>query len=190
VLGDRSLVDGANHDRSVRTVRGLCLALALALAACTPAAGGGACDVSVTQELSFADAATTVRAETIGPNCHQAIALYSIRNADGDVLWAWTAPLQRAFGDVFADAPDEHLQGFLERWAAPQIETAQNAPAWEALAHGQTTLDQLTYADIRARDLPMLCHFSGTSRQTCVFWEPIAGGAGHLYDRDAEETEP
>ena len=45
-----------------------------------------------------------------------------------------------------------------------------------------------TFCHNRARDLPMLCHFSGTARQTCVFWEPVAGGAGHLFDQDVEET--
>jgi hypothetical protein len=169
----------------MRAVLGL-LAL-IAAAACAPQSAG--CAASATQAFEFADAERSVRTETIGPNCHQAIALYSIRNSDGDVLWAWTAPLQRAFGDVFANEPDEHLQAFLTRWAEPVIATTQAAPAWDALEHGQTTLDQLTYADIRARDLPMLCHYSGTSRQVCVFWEPAAGSAGHFYDRDAEETE-
>ncbi|PZO51730.1 MAG: hypothetical protein DCF16_10705 [Alphaproteobacteria bacterium] len=170
-------------------MRFLLIALALAAAAaCTPRAG--TCDVNVEREVAFTDAASHVRAETIGPNCHQAVALYTIRSGEGDVLWSWTAPLQRAFGDVFAADPDEHLQTFLDRWATPDIATTQSAPEWANLFPGQTTLDQLTYDDIRARDLPMLCHYSGTSRQTCVFWEPIAGGAGQLYDREAVETEP
>jgi len=187
MLGRRSRLACADHDRGVRALRFFLIALALATSACTQQTG--ACNVSAVHELEFAGSESQVRAETIGANCHQAIALYSIRSAEGDVLWAWTAPLQRAFGDVFAAEADEHLNAFLERWATPEIATTQAAPAWEDLLPGQTTLDELTYVDIRARDLPMLCHYSGTSRQTCVFWEPIAGGAGHLYDREAEETE-
>lgn len=186
--GGRSGIERADDDRGVRTLKVWLLALGLMLSACAQQGAGG-CNVNVVRELEFAGAEASLRAETIGANCHQAIALYSLRDAEGDVIWAWTAPLQRAFGDVFAVEPDEHLQSFLDRWAAPEIVTTQAAPAWEDLLPGQSTLDQLTYVDIRARDLPMLCHYSGTSRQTCVFWEPIAGGAGHLYDREAEETE-
>lgn len=185
----RSRVARADHDRGVRALRFLLIALALAVSACTQPAGH-ACDVNVVRELEFAGGEARVRAETIGPNCHQAVALFTIRSGEGDVLWSWTAPLQRAFGDVFEADPDEHLQTFLDRWATPDIATTQSAPEWAALFPGQTTLDQLTYDDVRARDLPMLCHYSGTSRQTCVFWEPIAGGAGQLYDREAVETEP
>jgi hypothetical protein len=96
--------------------------------------------------------------------------------------------LRHAFGDVFAAEDTEHTQQFLDRWVEPVVETTQAAPAWDDLSAGQTTLDQLTYEDVRARDLPMLCHFSGTARQTCVFWEPAAGGAGHFLDRAVEET--
>jgi len=163
------------------------LALAF-VAACTPSGPANGCAASAVREIEFAGAETTLHAETQGPNCHQAIALYTIRDQAGDLIYAWTTPLQRGFGDVFAAEPDEHLQEFLERWANPALETTQAAPAWESLETGQTTLDQLTYTDIRARDLPMLCHYSGTSRQVCVFWEPAAGAAGHLFDRDAEET--
>lgn len=83
------------------------------------------------------------------------------------------------------------MREFLERWASPTtLASTSTAPEFSDLVPGQTTLDQLTYEDIRARDLPMLCHLSGTARETCVFWEPAAGGAGHLLDRDiiAEET--
>ena len=105
-----------------------------------------------------------------------------MRDAEGFAIWSWSAPLRHAFGDVFAPEDTEHTQQFLDRWVLPVLETTQAAPAWGDLAAGQTTLDQLTYEDVRARDLPMLCHFSGTARQTCVFWEPAAGGAGHFID--------
>lgn len=184
----RSRIQHARLDRDLRPVRFLItLALFAIIAACArPSAA--ACDVSVSSEVEFAGAPVDIRAETQGPNCHQAIALYTIRDQAGDLIYAWTTPLQRGFGDVFAAEPDEHLQSFLERWAQPFMSTTAAAPAWDELEVGQTTFDQLTYADIRARDLPMLCHYSGTSRESCMFWEPAAGAAGHFFDRAAEET--
>ena len=103
-------------------------------------------------------------------------------------VWSWTSPLTRSFGEVIPPDEPEQMRSFLERWAQPDILSATDAPPWRELESGQTTLDQFTYEDIRARDLPMLCHYSGTARQTCVFWEPAAGGAGLFYEREVEET--
>lgn len=167
--------------------------LALALAACAPRQQAG-CDLSLTRDLSFssAEAADRVTVRTLGPTCPQAIVVYAIHAEDGHPLWAWTAPVPLAFGEVFHDADADIMRAFLERWAQPHLTTTSEAPDFALLAQGQSTLDQLTYDDIRARNLPMLCHLSGTSRETCVFWEPAAGGAGHFYDRDADipESEP
>jgi hypothetical protein len=162
---------------------------ALALCACTPSAPLG-CDLESVRELAFtgAEAPDTVAAQAIGPSCDKTIGLYVVRTAEGYPVWSWSAPLAHRFGDVFAAEDTEHLQGFLDAWAQPQVSRTQAAPAWDDLAQGQTSLDRLTYEDIRARNLPMLCHFSGTAQQTCVFWEPAAGGAGHFLDRDVEEN--
>jgi hypothetical protein len=170
-------------------VRVLIAALLVALAACAPQAPAG-CDLAATHEFSFgsSDTVDAITAQAIGPSCDKAIGLYVVRDAEGFAIWSWSAPLRHAFGDVFAPEDTEHTQQFLDRWVLPVLETTQSAPAWGDLAAGQTTLDQLTYEDVRARDLPMLCHFSGTARQTCVFWEPAAGGAGHFIDRAVEET--
>lgn len=161
-----------------------------ALAACSPQ-GGARCDVSVTQDLALTapDSAESITARAIGPSCDKAVALYAIHDAEGHPAWAWAAPVPRAFGDAFATADEEDMREFLTVWARPHVSTTQAAPMWEELAPGQTTLDRLTYDDIRARNLPMLCHASGMGRELCVFWEPAAGGAGHYFDRDVEETE-
>jgi hypothetical protein len=149
------------------------------------------CDLSVTRDLTFtsANAQESVTASVSGVSCDKTIALYAIHDSDGFPIWSWTSPTPRAFGEVFAANDREHVQAFLERWATPTLTTTHHATEWRLLAPGQTTLDQLTYEDVRARDLPMLCHFSGTARETCVFWEPAAGGAGHLLDRDVEEQD-
>jgi hypothetical protein len=166
------------------------LLCALAAMACTPQAQR--CDLSFAREVAFTSAeardAVTVRA--LGPSCDKAIGVFAVRDGEDRPVWAWAAPLQHSFGDVFAADEPEAMQTFLERWAEPVIATTGEAPAWDALAPGATTLDQLTYEDIRARNLPMLCHFSGTARQVCAFWEPVAGGAGLFYERDVQESEP
>lgn len=170
-------------------MRALILGATIALAAC----GRGAparCDLEVARELAFTapEAQDTLVAQTIGPSCDKVVALYVVRTAEGYPVWSWSAPLSHRFGDVFAEGDAEHMQNFLNSWAQPELSTTQAAPAWDVLTHGQTGLDRLTYDDVRARNLPMLCHFSATARQTCVFWEPAAGGAGHLFDRDVEEN--
>lgn len=147
------------------------------------------CDFTHTREIAFSGLGTDrVTVRSFGASCDKAIGVYEIIDGEGHPVWAWATPLQRAFGDVFTAEAPEHMQTFLEEWSQPVIARTTAAPEWSALVPGETTLDELTYADIRARDLPMLCHFSGTARQTCVFWEPVAGGAGHLFDRDVEET--
>jgi hypothetical protein len=165
------------------------LAFAFALAACGPERDAR-CDLSAARDIAFVDAegADTVIARTFGPSCDRAIGLYAVRDAEGRPIWAWASPLPRAFGEDFGADGVEPMQAFLERWTQPTLTTSNAAPEWSDLAPGQTTLDRSTYEDIRARDLPMLCHFSGTARETCVFWEPAAGGAGHFFDRDVEET--
>ena len=170
-------------------IRALLLCAVLALGACGREAPAP-CDLEIAREIAFtaADAHDTLLAQAIGPSCDKAVGLYVVRTADGYPVWSWSAPLSHRFGDVFAEDDREHMQSFLDAWAQPQLSTTQSAPTWDALTQGQTGLDRLTYEDVRARDLPMLCHFSGTGRQTCVFWEPAAGGAGHMLDRDVEEN--
>ncbi len=170
-------------------MRALLLTLCFALSGCAPQAGR--CDFTVTRDVAFTgpDARDRVTVRSIGTSCDKAIGLFTIHDAEGVPIWSWTSPLERAFGNVFAAEDTEHMRNFLERWAAPKLERTQAATEYSLLAPGQTTLDRLTYEDIRTRNLPMLCHFSGTARETCVFWEPAAGGAGHFLDRDAEESE-
>ena len=172
-------------------MRALIFAAALALGACnreTDAVAG--CNFEHADEIAFsrADAPDRIVTRSFGAACDKAIGLLMIFDADGYPLWTWSAPLARAFGDAFPEDRPDHMRAFLQSWAAPVLTTTRTAPAFAELALGQSTLDQLTYEDIRARDLPMLCHFSGTARQTCVFWEPAAGGAGHLLDRDVAEA--
>ena len=184
-------VQRTDHDRGVRAVRIALLALgALLLAACEQTDAAGRCNLEAAQAISFTntEAPDSVVVQAIGPSCDKAVGLYVVRSNEGYPIWSWSAPLAHRFGDVFAPEDIEHTQTFLDTWAQPSVATTSLAPPWEDVPAGQTTLDQLTYEDVRARDLPMLCHFSGTARETCVFWEPAAGGAGHMFERDVAET--
>lgn len=160
------------------------------IAACQPQPAE-TCDVAVEREIQFShpESADVVGARLIGPDCNRAVALFTVATADGHPIWAWTAPAGRAFGNAFADADAEQARRFLERWAAAEVTTTAAAPAWPLPDTARSTLDRFTYDDIRARELPMLCHLSGVALQTCVFWEPAAGGAGLLLERDVTQTE-
>jgi hypothetical protein len=167
-------------------VRLALLILALAAGACARAAPR--CDREAAHEIAFtgAEKSETVIARSIGAACNKAIGVYTLLDAEARPLWSWSAPLERAYGDVFPVGDHEAMDDFLQRWAEPTLARTPAAPEWELLAPGQSALDRTTYEDLRARDLPMLCHYSGAARETCVFWEPAAGLAGHFYDRDAE----
>ncbi|HVV31633.1 MAG TPA: hypothetical protein VHC73_00290 [Vitreimonas sp.] len=147
------------------------------------------CNVIATNTVAFSapDARDVVTVRATGPSCDKAVGLYTIRDAEGNPIWAWAISLKQGFGDV-ADAKGAQLPAFLSRWAKPTISRTGTIPDFARLAEGQTTLDRLTYQDIRARNLPMLCHFSGTAKELCIFWEPAAGAAGLLLERNYEET--
>lgn len=171
-------------------MRALLLLLALCMVSACGPQRAARCDLSLTRDLSFtsAEAHDQIIVRSFGATCDKATGLYDIRDEGGHPIWAWAAPLPRAFGHAAAADKPAEMQAFLERWIQPTLTTTHTAPAWAALLPGQTTLDQFTFDDIRARDLPMLCHASGTGREICIFWEPAAGGAGHYFDREIEET--
>jgi hypothetical protein len=167
-------------------LRVLTLAALALLGACGSAPR---CDLKAAADISFSNATTadSITARTFGASCDQAVALLVVRDAEGAPLWAWTGLLGQRFGEVFAADDTEGVEAFLARWVQANISSTHTAPTWDSLAPHQSTLDQLTYEDIRSRDLPMLCHFSGTAHETCVFWEPAAGAAGHFYEHDVTE---
>lgn len=137
--------------------------------------------------FSAANAQDVINVRALGPSCDKAVGLYTIRDAQGNPIWAWAGSIKQGFGNII-DAKGEHLDEFLARWAKPTITRTGTIPDFARLAPGQTTLDRLTYQDIRARNLPMLCHFSGTAKEVCIFWEPVAGAAGLLLERNYEES--
>jgi len=172
-------------------MRRLLVLAALAFAAACGQPAPATCDVTVTREAAFTAeaAADVITTRSLGGACENAIGVFTITTADGHPVWAYAVPLARAFGDGFAEPEPDAMRAFLERWADAEISTSAEAPNWTQLTPGQTTLDRLTYDDIRARNLPVLCHYTGTGRQLCVFWEPGAGGAGHFLDREIAQQD-
>lgn len=170
-------------------MRFLALAIFFAVSACAPRQTAQ-CEATATRNVSFtsATARDVVTTSATGPNCEEAVALYAVREADGHLIWTWAAPLRQLYGSDANIGNDDSADAFLQRWALPNVATTRNAPPWSRLAPGQTTLDRLTYEDIRARNLPMLCHLSGSTREVCAFWEPAAGTAGLFLERNLEET--
>jgi hypothetical protein len=172
------------------------LALAFVLIACGVRDDAARCDLSASHEISFTapDVRDVVETRSIGSDCSAAVALIIVRSHEGLPLWAWAAPAYPTFGDTFvprgpSQGPaQDDMRAFLARWAAPELARTSAAPEWNAAL--QTTLDRATYQDIRARNLPMLCHLAGVARYMCVYWEPGVAGAGELYVRDsASETD-
>jgi hypothetical protein len=164
----------------------LVIALALtAIAGCAPRAPSD-CNLSFDRDVAFtaADAHDVVTARALGASCDKTVGVFTVSSADGHPLWSWSTPMTQAFGDTFVGANADAMRTFLERWSQPTLTRTSAAPAWPLPETTRTTLDRLTYEDIRARDLPMLCHSTGTGVEACVFWEPAAAGAGHMYDRD------
>jgi hypothetical protein len=184
MLGRRPIVECPGDDRGVRALKYASLLIPLALAACAPRPAAQ-CEYSATRNAEFtaAGAHDVVTVRTIGQNCDEAIALYAVREADGHLIWTWAGPLRQLYAEG-----GEGAQSFLQQWALANLTTTSTAPEWRRLAPGQTTLDRLTYEDIRARNLPMLCHLSSAAREVCAFWEPAAGMAGLYFERNLETT--
>lgn len=171
-------------------MRFLAVLFALALLGCGPNPSAR-CDLQVDTLARFSDAEAddSISTRAIGPSCGQVIGLYLVSSPDGTPIWSWTAPLPRAFGDQFHRAEREEVESFITRWAQPDVGLTADAPAWargtRTLPTGfHTSLDRATYEDIRARNLPMLCHLTSVAQETCIFWEPAAAGAGAFYERD------
>jgi hypothetical protein len=175
------------------------MALAATITACTPAQDAGAaqnCDIEITAPVSFShgEDSDAISARAIGPRCDRAIALFTIHSSEGDPIWAWASPMPRAFGSQFHEADDAMLREFLTQWAAPTPSTTASAPQWPEAAPDlpgglSTTLQRAVYEDIRARDLPMLCHLTAVGRETCLYWEPAAALADAYFVRDAASAD-
>jgi hypothetical protein len=181
--------------RRTLRVRFLILFLAVALPGCTAPKAAPRCDLSASREIAFTEpeARDVVETRSLGADCGAAVTIFVLRSHEGIPLWAWAAPAYPVFGDAFAPRPDpdgptrDEMRVFLKRWAAAEVARTGAAPEWsESLP---TPLDRVTYEDVRARDVPMVCHLAGVARHVCIYWESGAAGAGELYVREPPTPE-
>ncbi len=128
----------------------------------------------------------TARAE--GPSCVQAIVTLSIRNAQGDPLWAFAAThfaMQAGDGALPEAAPavsDEVMDAFLANWANITIQKSTALPQWregEPRLTGETFsyhtgFDREAYEMLRTRDLPMACYAGGVETVACLVIDPFS----------------
>jgi hypothetical protein len=160
----------------------LLIAALFALGACGKHQETAQCDVSVNETITFSEPGDRIAARAFGEGCDKAVALYVVTSPEGHPIWTWVSPMAHAFGLQFDRATKEELGAFLAQWAQPQLARTSAAPAWSRDI--KTPLDRATYEDVRARNLPMLCHLSGVARETCIFYEPAAAAATPLLERD------
>jgi hypothetical protein len=170
----------------------LCAAAGLLLAACAPTER---CNLVAEHAARFsAETPDEVEARALGERCNGAAALLVVRDAEGVPVWAWAAPFYPTFGDSFvphaegAGPTRKQLEDFLTRWAKVSTARTGAAPAWSEDI--DTRLPQAVYEDVRARDLPMLCHLAAVAREQCVYWEPAAAVATAFYVRDVGAPPP
>lgn len=175
-------------------MRALALALlALALAACgereTTADVG--CARSATHEVTWSDSSApdviTTRSE--GPTCSQAVVTLSIRNANGNALWAFASTYYdlTAGGIPPAGAPavtTEQMDTFLRGWADVTEGRSGELPEWRGDAETlsasamtfsyDTPFDRETYEMLRGRNLPMICYAAAVEGTQCLIMDPAS----------------
>lgn len=180
----------ADHDRGVRPVRLLALALLLGACASEPKAPAG-CARTAERTITWSDPALPDRmtARSEGADCVSAIAHLTITNARGDVLLRGEASYALLnFGDRTTDLPavsPTEMSVFLEQWLAgirtlPSNELPDwhegesNLPRASLGSSYDTHLDRASYLALRERGLSVLCFDSGPEAAQCHAYDPVA----------------
>ncbi|HCK85027.1 MAG TPA: hypothetical protein DHW63_11085 [Hyphomonadaceae bacterium] len=166
--------------------------LPLALLACgqPQSTSRGGCDLSATHEITWSnpDAPDTVTARADGPSCRQAAITLTIRNAQGDPLWAFASShyaMTAGDGALPADAPEvteASMTEFLANWADVTMQSSGELPEWregEPALRGETfsyhtTFEREAYEMLRGRDLPMACYAGGAETSQCLAIDPLS----------------
>jgi hypothetical protein len=166
-------------------MRAALLALAFAgLGACgaldTP------CNFSETGSISLTSIAErdTVVASSEGASCARATLRLQIRSAGGRTVFETSSPAAQQLGGVVLSINETSVRGFLAGWAAQSVTYTALAPPWEQLdADANVALSRDEYEAVRARQLRMVCPTIARDRVSCVYWDPDAERAVHLFDR-------
>jgi hypothetical protein len=174
----------------------LCIAVALALCACSEQQQASApeqgCTRTASHEVTWtnANAADVITTRAEGPSCAQAVVTFVARNAEGDPLWAFASTYydMMAGGVPPEGAPEvtvEQVDTFLAGWADVTLSRSSSLPAWRegvaTLTESATTFaydtpfDRETYEMLRSRDLPMICYAAAVAASQCLIIDPLSG---------------
>jgi hypothetical protein len=148
------------------------------------------CDHAVTQTIAFTapDAADTVEARALGPDCRNVFVLVTVRRADGKPLWVWATekPWLRLADSASDPTGANGVQTFLNDLVKVRIDTTAQLPEWPqrttAFADSlgaflATPFQRDQYLDIRARAAPRLCLATGIAHSQCIYYDAQAGDA-------------
>lgn len=153
---------------------GLCLAASPALA--------GGCDANASKTWSPDGGATTytIDAVTVGPDCANAVALLTIRAADGSLRYQDS--FETAYVMLLGDKADPSaMKTGLEEWVDVSNSSLDNTgklPKWAEGADAPEAgefpfypdpgVDQSYYEELRAANQPMLCFVQGMESSACL----------------------
>lgn len=176
-------------------MRELFLSLAvLTLAACgqrTATNADEGCARVATHEVSWSNASApdVVSARAEGPSCVQAVVTLSLRNADGDPLWAFASTYfdLTTGGAAPEDAPTiaaEEMDAFLAGWADVTLSSSGELPQWRegaaTLSESATTFaydtpfEREAYEMLRGRNLAMICYAAAVEATQCLVIDPLS----------------
>ncbi len=179
-------------------MRCLVLILPFALLACgqQQSASRSGCAQSASHQITWSNptAPDTVTARADGPSCKQAAVTFTIRDAQGDPLWAFASThyaMTAGDGAMSGDAPDvpeASMAEFLANWADVTMQNSGELPEWR---HGEPTLrgetfsyhtdfEREAYEMLRSRDLPMACFAGGAETSQCLVIDPLSNAPALL----------
>lgn len=158
------------------------LLFALALGACAQAR----CDLSESHTVSFTSGSErdTITASAAGDDCASAQLTLQVRTADGETIFSQTMPAAAMVQSITARPAARDVQAFLAAWSNPTVSYTALAPPWRALEpDANVTLDQSSYAAVRAQQWRTICPAVSPDRAACLYWDPEAREVMRLYDR-------
>ncbi|MDX2277572.1 MAG: hypothetical protein NW206_19150 [Hyphomonadaceae bacterium] len=147
------------------------------------------CARTATRQVTWSgQAPDTVTARADGPTCAQAVVTFTIRNADGDPLWAFASTHHDMIVGGYSTDPaavsPEEVDRFLASWVDVTVNSSADLPAWpegvESLSAAVegisyfTELDREAYEMLRTRNLPQLCFAASVSSSQCLIMDPLS----------------
>lgn len=124
----------------------------------------------------------TIEAISDGPTCEQAIAVYTVRGADGALLYSEVYSANQIMVLV-GQATKTDMKGALFQWTMQDtyegnIANTATLPEWKSGAEApdggeftfypETGVDQAYYKQLRTAKVPMICYVQGMESMACL----------------------